>query len=194
MARAHGPARSTGPTAQVLGCAVWVSASNHRAGTKQQGHGWRVAPNRRTPQPRWVRRPRRPPSIARVALERALPNCHPLRRTKITIPRLTGRVRHSYTLCSLAFDRLTAACARRTYLLSAKSRTVLTPSACFRAAAAPLDSPAQKLEVDQLSELLWPRLGVRGRALSRICRPCCLPLQAPRSHGPADPLSHSIRG
>src|SRR5215216_4460051 len=42
---------------------------------------------------------------------------------------------------SFSFARCTIAWARRTYLLSARSRTVLTPSACAKASAAPLDRP-----------------------------------------------------
>src|SRR5215216_1788018 len=40
-----------------------------------------------------------------------------------------------------SFARCTIAWARRTYLLSASSRTLLTPSACAKASAAPLDRP-----------------------------------------------------
>jgi hypothetical protein len=42
---------------------------------------------------------------------------------------------------SLACARFTIACARRTYLLSARSRTVLTPSVSSRACASLLDRP-----------------------------------------------------
>jgi hypothetical protein len=42
---------------------------------------------------------------------------------------------------SLACARFTIACARRTYLLSARSRTVLTPSVFSRACASLLDRP-----------------------------------------------------
>lgn len=42
---------------------------------------------------------------------------------------------------SLACARFTIACARRTYLLSARSRTVLTPSVSSRASASLLDRP-----------------------------------------------------
>jgi hypothetical protein len=42
---------------------------------------------------------------------------------------------------SLACARCTIAWARRTYLLSARSRTVLTPSACSKAWASRLDRP-----------------------------------------------------
>jgi len=54
------------------------------------------------------------------------------------IPKRVGVTDRSY---SLALASFTMACARRTCLLSAKSRTVLTPSACSRASASLLDRP-----------------------------------------------------
>jgi hypothetical protein len=46
----------------------------------------------------------------------------------------------------LSFARCTIAWARRTYLLSASSRTLFTPSACSKASAAPLDRPSAVTE------------------------------------------------